>query len=432
MNKLVALGIFIAVAAFVATNALLMFGEKSILPKTVYVHEFEQAYTSDFTEQLPKEAITVPLGTSELYMRELEAVDQWLVSAGDEVEAGTELASLNEAETEEQRAIWESERDAVMTERSEVQSSLAELQSAREQQGSPSEQSETDRVEGETPEGEAFEFDVNVSVGVEVPQDGTFAAGIAQAEQRLAELDSRLAVLEAQLAQSLSNPALISPIEGVVAAIDQDSEPMSIEIYSTEKVLVTYALEREWQDVNEGDAVWVHVDGISRAMSGRVMSVAQIPSETSKWLEAYHELDATEQVNPIAYYEVRVMTEETLEGEVPYGRTANLSIVLQEAQEAVALPQQWIFKRYDTEGFVHRLGADGRASAVPVAVAFDVDGKAVLESGVDAGTIVLQEQTLRDFTAPPKVFMPFPIRQPDFELAKHTDWREYLEFLIAQ
>ncbi|HSI68206.1 MAG TPA: efflux RND transporter periplasmic adaptor subunit, partial [Planococcus sp. (in: firmicutes)] len=116
MNRLVALGIFIAVAAFVATNALLMFGEKSILPKTVYVHEFEQAYTSDFTEQLPKEAITVPLGTSELYMRELEAVDQWLVSAGDEVEAGTELASLNEAETEEQRAIWESERDAVMNE----------------------------------------------------------------------------------------------------------------------------------------------------------------------------------------------------------------------------------------------------------------------------------------------------------------------------
>jgi hypothetical protein len=28
--------------------------------------------------------------------------------------------------------------------------------------------------------------------------------------------------------------------------------------------------------------------------------------------------------------------------------------------------------------------------------------------------------------------MPFPIRQPDFELAKDTDWREYIEFLIAQ
>ncbi|HSJ38879.1 MAG TPA: efflux RND transporter periplasmic adaptor subunit, partial [Planococcus sp. (in: firmicutes)] len=363
---------------------------------------------------------------------ELEAVDQWLVSAGDEVEAGTELASLNEAETEEQRAIWESERDAVMNERSEVQSSLAELRSAREQQGSSSGQSETDRMVGETPEGEAFEIDVNVSVGVEVPQDGTFAAGIAQAEQRLAELDSRLSVLEAQLAQNLSNPALISPIEGVVAAIDQDSEPMSIEIYSTEKVLLTYALEREWQDVNEGDAVWVHVDGISRAMRGRVMSVAQIPSETSKWLEAYHELDATEQANPIAYYEVRVLTEETLEAEVPYGRTANLSIILEEAQEAVALPQPWIFKRYDTEGFVHRLEANGRASAVPVTVAFDVGGKAVLESGVGAGTIVLQEHTLRNFTVPPKVFMPFPIRQPDFELAKDTDWREYLEFLIAQ
>src|SRR5690606_17071822 len=127
-----------------------------------------------------------------------------------------------------------------------------------------------------------------------------YAAGIAEAEQRIAAIETDLAVVEAQLAQNTGTPALISPIEGIVSKIDADSEPMSIEIYSSEKLFVTYVIEEEWADVNVDDRVFVHIDGITQAMPASVQRVSQLPADDSKWLEAYQALDPVDQPNPIA------------------------------------------------------------------------------------------------------------------------------------
>src|SRR5690606_15564815 len=114
LNRFFFIGLSIAVTAFLATNALLMFGDKSILAKDVYVSEYERAYTNTYTEKLAKEALIEPLGTTQIYVQDSEAIEQWLVSEGDVIEAGSELAMLNEAESEDQRAIWQSERDALL------------------------------------------------------------------------------------------------------------------------------------------------------------------------------------------------------------------------------------------------------------------------------------------------------------------------------
>lgn len=432
MNRFFFIGLSVAITAFIAANALLLFGEKSIIPKNVYVSEYERAYTNTYTEKLPKEAVAAPRDTTQIYVQEREAIDQWVVNEGDAVQAGSELALLNEAESQEQRALWESEQQALEAEKSEVENTLRGLEAALLRQSGSESESTSDRSTVTNEDGDTIELNVDLSVGVEVPQEGSYAAAIAQANQRLAAIESQLAVINAQLSQSLSNPALVSPVEGVVAKVNRDSNPLSVEIYSTEKLFVTYVLEDEWQDVTAQDRVLVQAAGLKEAVSGTVLSVSEVPADESRWLKAYRALDPKEQANPIAFYEVQILADEPITEGMPFGSTANAEITINEAADAVAVPQPWIIDRYNMSGSAFVLNGEGYGATVPVTVNFDVDGKAVLSDGVAAGTIVLNDETLRDFKAAPRIFMPFPSERPDYEFAKNTHWRQYVEYLLAR
>ncbi|MCM3610353.1 efflux RND transporter periplasmic adaptor subunit [Planococcus sp. MERTA32b] len=432
MNKYFTIGLSVAITAFLAINAILLFSDKSTVQKKLYIDDYERAYTSSYTERLPKEAITAPLAATEIFIQDSDAVEQWIINEGDYVEPGTELALLNEAESEEQRAIWEAEEDALNDELREVRTVLRELESAQSRQSRPTTGSSSNSDTATTPNGDTVELDVNVQLEVEVPQDGSYAAGAAEAEQRIAALETQLAVIEAQLEQNTAKPALISPIEGVVGKIDAGSSPMSIEIYSSEKLFTTYVIEKEWLEVNVDDRVFLHVDGIAQAMPGQILRKSQLPADDSKWLEAYRALDPVDQNNPIAIYEVLIMTDEPITDAVPYGKTANASIIINEAADAVALKDNWIFDRFNGTGNVFVLNEDGRAEAAPVTIAFDLDGKAVLSEGVAPGTTVVDNKILRSFSSAPQAFLPFPSIQPDIEHAKETYWRKYVEYLLAR
>lgn len=432
MNKFFFIGLSIAITAFIAANALLMFGEKSIISKNIYVSEYERAYPNTYTEKLPKEAVAAPRDTMQIYVQEREAIEQWVVSEGDVVQAGSELALLNEVESQEQRTLWESEQRALEAEKSEVQNTLRELESAQSKQSGSESESASDRSSVTNEDGDTIEFNVDLSVGVEVPQDGSYATGIAQANQRLAAIDSQLAVIDAQLSQSLSNPALVSPVEGIVAKVNRDSNPLSVEIYSTEKTFMTYVLEDEWQDVAAQDRVFIQAEGLEAAIPGTVLSVSEIPAEDSRWLKAYRALDPKEQANPIAFYEVQILADEPITENIPFGSTANAEITINEAVDAVAIPQPWIFDRQDTNGSTYVLNEEGYGPIAPVTINFDVNSKAVLSDGVGVGAIVLKDDSLREYKSAPKVFMPFPSEQPDYEFAKNTNWRKYVEYFLAR
>ncbi|MDJ0330430.1 efflux RND transporter periplasmic adaptor subunit [Planococcus sp. S3-L1] len=432
MNKFFFVGLSVAVVAFLTANALLLFGEKSILPKSVYVSDYEQSYARTYDTELFKEALTAPQGIVEIYVQDHEALEQWAVSEGDRVTAGSELALLNEAETEEQRAAWETQKTALEGQQTEVRSSLATLQQAKNAQSGPVSQDASNNSEVTNEDGETIEFDVNVSVGVAVPQDGSYAAGIAQAEQQLASIESQLAVLNAQLSQSLSNPSVISPVDGTVSKINRDTAPLSIEIYSDEKVFLSYVLEDEWPLVQVADAVKIQGEGIDGIATGTVQSVSEVPAEKSKWLEAYHQLDPKEQNNPLAYYEIRVVADTPIEEVMPFGTNVNTSITVEKAENAVALPTAWLFDYDGVDGKTHVLNINGRPQTLPVTTDFEDGAKAVLSKGPEAGTVIIHEDKLETFVSPPKVFMPFPGRQPNFEDAKNTSWRAYVEYVLAR
>lgn len=215
MNKFFMIGLSIAVTAFIASNAILLFSDKSLVDKKVYISEYERTYTSTYTERLPKEAVTAPLGVTEVFIQDSEAVEQWIINEGDYVQAGSQLAMLNESESEEQRAIWEAQQSALESELSEIQNTKRALESERPRQTRPTTNSSSDRDTVTNEDGNTVELDLSVSMEVEIPQDGSYAAGIAEADQRIAAIETQLAVISAQLDQSMANPALISRSKGL-------------------------------------------------------------------------------------------------------------------------------------------------------------------------------------------------------------------------
>ena len=193
MNKLQNTVIALVVVVFVALNLYLMYSEKSIIPKSVYVSDYERMTENDYKEVLPKEGLVAPAEVFTIAADERNAIDTWLVDEGYSVTVGEELASLQTEQADAQRAVWESERDALLQQQSAVDSTISELESADQTDSSDS--SNSDRAQAD----EDTKVELNVDVKVDVNQNGSYAQAIAEAKRDMADIDRRLQVVESQL-----------------------------------------------------------------------------------------------------------------------------------------------------------------------------------------------------------------------------------------
>lgn len=429
LNKWVTIGLSIAIAAFLSANAILLFSEKSIIPKTIYVHDYERVTTGSFEEQLPKESLVAPEQITTVYVKDENTVDGWLVKEGDVVQTGTELAKLNTASADEQRAIWEAEREALERQLTDINSTISSLESDRSQAQSDnsSDANQTDSIIGGTDE-QPIEVDINVDVEVDVQQDGAFAQAISQAEQELAEVNRQLIVVDAQLAQEGAT-AIISPVEGVVSDIRDENGQLAVDLYSSQKVIVTYATDEEWQDIQANDRVRIQADGLETSVEAVVLSVSQVPATDSEWLKAYQALDPKEQANPLAYYEVRVQPNEPIES-LPFGNNTNSLILVNEAKDAVSVNSAWLYDRFEQNSIAHIVSTNGFAVKTPVKIAFDWKTKSILSEGIAAGSVIVYEPSISDYRYAPAIFFPMPMDLPTMDSVKDAGWKFYMKHLI--
>ncbi len=427
LNKWITIGLSIIISTFLGANAILLFSDKSIIPKTVYVNEYERVAKGSYEEQLPKEAIVAPSEIFTVYVRDEATVDSWLVKEGDAVQAGTELAKLNTTTADEQRAIWEAEKEAVARQITDINDTIRSLESDRlsAQNNNNSNATQNDTV---TDTDQTVEVDINVDVNMSVQQDGAFAHAISQAEQELAEANKQLQIVEAQLAQQ-GAVAIMSPSEGIVSAIRDTNGRLAIDIYSAEKIMVTYATGEQWQDVQANDRVRIQADGLEAFVEGVVLSVAQVPATENKWVDAYKALDPKEHANPLAYYEVRVQPNEPIQM-LPFGNNTNALIVVNEAQDAVAVRSTWLVNRFEEKAEAHALTSTGYATKQPVTIQFDIPTVSILSDGLDSGSVMIYEPKMNDYRYAPAVFFPMPMDTPSLDTIKNAGWKFYLKHLI--
>lgn len=432
MSRFRNIAIAIAVSCFLATNFYLLFSEKTVIPKSLHVHEYERMKAEDYSKKLSKKTLVAPLETYTVYVNEEEAVNTWLVWEGHNVTVGQELALLNTEHAEGERELWEVEREALLQQETELNNMITELSTARSEAKSNS-TSNVDRNDGITEiEGRTtIEVGLNIGFTVDVTQEGSYSQAVTAVEQQLADVSRQLTVVEAQLAQNPSNRALISPVEGVVSDVTRHGSALSVDIYSTQKVLVTYAKDNEWQEIEEGQQVKIQAEGMDGTVEGTILSVSEVPAKADESLSAYKKLDTKEAKNPLAYYEIRIIPEDELEAS-PFASNIDATVITDEAFDAVPINEKWLYNVDKESADATVIDQFGKPKAVTTTAPFSLKKHAIVTDGVHSGDIVLNNSSLRDYEHAPHIFLSFPMYMPTKKEWKSYGWRNYLEAMILK
>lgn len=423
------IAVAIAISTFLAVNFYLLFSDKSVITKSVHIERYERMTSSDQRKELAKEGFVAPKETYTVYVDNDDSVDSWLVREGDLVAVGDEIAILQTERAEGQRAVWEAELDALQQQTLSVRSMISGLESERgkAQSNSSSTVKRKDSVSKNTDSD--VEVGLNVDVQVDVKQDGSFAQAIAAAEQDLAEIERQQTVVEAQLAQNPGRPALVSPVDGVISKVTRNGSKLSVDIFSSQKVIVTYAKNDEWQQIESGDVVLIQGDGIENAVEGTVLSVSSAPAGAdNRWLNAYKALDDTKVKNPLSYYEVRILTDTAVQP-VPYGTNINTVVIVNEAKDAVSVKEKWLHDLYKENAFVWMINDTGRATKVDITTPFTWKTRAVVTKGLHLGDVVVYEPALLKYGYAPRILMSLPTELPSKEQWRAFGWRNYVKYI---
>ena len=426
MNKTIMnSAIAVVVSVFVALNLYLLYSEKSVIPKSVYVSQHERMSAKEYKEVLPKEGLVAPAEVFTISADERNAIDTWLVEEGTAVTTGEELASLQTGEADGQRAVWESEKEGLLTQQSAIRSTISDLEMADQTNSSDSSKSDKAQADADT------KVELNVDVKVDVNQTGSYAQAIAEAERDLAETARRLQVVESQLEQNPSIPALISPVDGVVARINSESTRPTIVIYSNEQVIETYAEDEEWSELEQGDVAILDAKGAEGTMNGSVQSIDQVPAQSNEFLEAYKDLAKKKVTNPLSYYKVHLSTDGQ-DIPAPFGTHVNTVITTNLAQNAAAVKSTWVTDADLESAYVWSLDEKGYAGKRLVETPFEHLDRRVITSGVVAGEVVVHDKSIRNQESAPRVFFPLPTDFPTKAEWKEFGWKNYMKILLLK
>ncbi|MFJ8065535.1 hypothetical protein ACIQYS_12960 [Psychrobacillus sp. NPDC096426] len=412
MNKMITICIAIVVSTFIAVNAILLFSNNSEIARTYYVHEYDRVHESTYAKELEKESVVVP-ANEVIVTIDVDATSDIVVLEGDVVQEGTELALLNTESADTQRANWESEQEAYMEEQSRLYDIIENLESERYGAGSNSTSNQSSGDE---------ETRVNLQVDVNISPEGNFAQAIAQTEQKIAEIERKLQIVSAQLSQNSGETALLSPIDGNIAAIEERNGTYFITIYANEKSVITYAKEAEWHRINEGQRVnnySTHREGV---VEGTVLTKTQVPANDNKWLKAYEQF-GNETKEPV--YEVQIQLDEQLDT-LPFAANINSVIITDEVENAIRVKADWLLNRSEEAAEVYTLSHDGKIIRIKVNVPFDLKQYAILSEGVQSESIVLNADPKIDEAS---AFLPFPRDLPSWKSIKAIGWKDYLKYL---
>lgn len=420
MNKRLSITVAIIISLFIAVNVHLLFSEKSTVPKTLYVHKYERMTPGHHEEEVMKEGLVTPEDVYTVYVGDDETIDSWLVKEGDPVQVGDEIALLRTERAESQLAAWEAEEAGLLEQRNSIESTIENLESERASAQNNSANVNTTETPGDA------EVELNVDVQVDVHQDGAFAQAIAEAERELSEIDRKLAVIETQLAQDSTRPALISPVDGTVSNVNKHGFTLTADIYSDSKLVTTYVQLEEWQKIEADDPVRIQENHLDAVIEGTVHSISEVPATDSRWREAYDKLDPKERNNPLDLYEVTIMPTEDL-SRLPFGANVNASIIVNEA-DAVSVKIHWLESYVKDSAFVWKLDEQGRAVKTGVTVPFIAKNRAVITEGLKTGDVAFYNRNIGEINNVSNVFLPLPLEIPSKSDWRTFGWKNYMKY----
>lgn len=423
MNRLITIGLSIAIAAFIGANLLLVFKDDSLLARSYYIDEHIRVAPGDYARELEKEAITVPVSRYFLSIEREELLDL-TVQEGDPVSLGGAVANLDTSDEQDQRNEWQTMQNAYEAEASELRSIISSLTSDKARAGSNASTSGRTIGTGGTADDEV-DVTVGVDVDVEVSEEGAYDSAIAAAESRLAEVQREIAILTAQLQSAEGELQFVSPVDGVVERIEEFEDVVVVHILPNEQRLVTFVEEKNWHEIEAAQPVHAYSTHQEKIYTGEVASKGMLPVTDNRWKEIHGQYE-TQPDLPL--YEVEIQPSDVLAG-LPIGANVNVTIKLDEAKNAMRIRDDWMLVRNKEYAEIYTLSERGTVGRVPVEIAFDIPElqSVVVSEGLVAGQIVLDDEFRRNNS---RTFFPLPFDRPSWNSVKSVGWKEYIYFLL--
>ena len=403
----------IVIALLVGVNAYFVFKDDSKVARSYFIGEFQRATTGDRVETVEKDAIVAPTQTYTISAdaKSLSAID---VTRGQEVHANDLLATYKTEEVDGELTKLEAERTAYETELSDLESALAEVESEYGGSNDPKSSINTDQISDK----------LNVSVKFELGQQTSPSTAVAILNNHIAETNRQVALIDAQIGQIKSRQGVISPVDGVISKITDEAGAVTFEIYSSEKSMLAYLSEEEWQKVEDGQTVSFKLPYNDNNLSGTVVQKQKIATNNeSLWA---NELAKSAKLPKPTSYEVILHQDDILEN-IPFSTVGKASITVNEASNAFKVNSAWVKPRKNNKHSVYTIDEKGRIRLEDIEVAFKTADSTIFTGDMDAGTpIIANEQ--RNILA--RSFRSVPLKKIEWQNFKKIGWKDYVKYIV--
>lgn len=403
----------IVIALLIGVNAYFVFKDDSKVARSYFINEFQRATPSDRVETVEKDAIVAPAQTYTISAdaKNLAAID---VTRGQEVHANDLLATYKTEEVDGELAKLEAERTAYETELSDLESALADIESEYGGGNDPKSSINTDQISEK----------LNVSVKFELGQQASPSTAVAILNRHIAETNRQIALMDAQIGQIKARQGVICPVDGVISKITEQAGAVTFEIYSSEKSMLAYLSEDEWQKVENGQTVNFKLPHNDDDLSGIVFQKQMIPAnKESLWA---NELAKSAKLPKPTSYEVILHQDDILES-IPFSTVGKASITVNQASNALKVKSAWVKAGKKNKHSVYTIDENGKIRLEDIEVAFKTADSTIFTGYMDAGTpIIANEQ--RNILA--RSFRSIPLKKIEWRNFKEIGWKDYVKYIV--
>lgn len=377
--------IIILISTFVVTNFYLIFKKDSAIARSKYIDEWTEVKEQNLIVSKDKEGVVAPLDEQHVYFQADAGVfEQFLISEGDEVQAGTPLFEYSSTNTEETMDKLDAEIERLESEKDALEDNIDNLERIEQ------------RLSSSTTEEELSKEAVVSSI----------QAQIYEKELQLSRIEGEIDKYEELLSiadNGLMNLSVHSPISGVVRSISHDLENPVVTITSNEKQVKGILEEDEVLAIEEGMQVVITSEKYPGKLEGTISKVAVNPNDKPQ-VDKQSQYEFTVQFAEMPVEEQEVANEENGEEagelteptalEVFTGAHVDMKIITKEVENALTVTGKAM---RDKSIFV--LKGNGTIEKRPIETGIEVNDVHEVTSEVQEGElIVLNPSKIRNNT----------------------------------
>ncbi|MGG4547930.1 HlyD family efflux transporter periplasmic adaptor subunit [Rossellomorea marisflavi] len=360
MKKLIRYSIVTVSLVFVGVNTYLIEKADSRVEREVRINHWELSRQETLREMLYKPGVVIPEEDQYLYFNDESATfKKFLVKEGEQIKSGTPLYEYEVTDQFQQRDVLKSEVEKLEEDASNVKDSISELSKLISSLPSPSSDEKDAPIEAGALQSE---YDIKREMVSKQLEADQLENQIKSLERQIAAIDSYETTLTVE-----------SSVSGTVKSMSHEIQNPLITIASDSTVVTTDLTEKEVDEVKENLNVRVKHDE-KKSLEGVITKVDRLPKADPHL--------KTESLYPA---EVQVQ-----EAQWRPGQHVSLSIIMEEAKDAVTVPVSAI-EKVDDQSYLWMMTKNGTVNKRKIETGLEVDGRQAITSGVKAGEMYVEE-----------------------------------------